>query len=261
MRKALYAVIATTVALLAGGGVATPAAAGSSTGSVAHCEFTANFVLDPGPVFDAPRTFDFATVDELPSEPGDVLVSCTGKVNGAKVTGPGSYIERGTIYDGTCAQGSGSGSFDAYIPTQKGVQHIKGQFYLQYVVDPTVVPPGRGYEVGPSIYAPGPMGIPVHVMAHRHLPTPGRQPTGRADRRRPAKRTARTFLASQRSTIFTAPMRKRARGVGHAPSMRPNRGVSNQPPQRILRPLSMPRPAPTRQPAPQVRRGIEPRPR
>ncbi len=139
MRKALYAVIATTVALLAGGGVATPAAAGSSTGSVAHCEFTANFVLDPGPV--------------LPSEPGDVLVSCTGKVNGAKVTGPGSYIERGTIYDGTCAQGSGSGSFDAYIPTQKGVQHIKGQFYLQYVVDPTVVPPGRGYEVGPSIYA------------------------------------------------------------------------------------------------------------
>lgn len=131
------------VVLSLGGVLASPSMARppgeSGPQSIATCVFSADFTLRPG-VTMTPSTFYFTTNGET------ATVYCTGEVNGSPVTGPGTYGEEGNIYGGNCFEGSGEGKYTAHIPTQAGVQRVKGGFKLQYVGL-------SGTETGPNIDA------------------------------------------------------------------------------------------------------------
>ena len=130
---------ATVMAFVAPTASAVAAPSQPAATSVAACTFTANFTLSPG-VTLTPSTFRFTTGGET------ATVTCIGSVNGAAVTGPGTYGEQGVIENGNCATGSGEGTYSAHIPTTAGMQHVKGTFDLTYVGF-------IGTETGPNITA------------------------------------------------------------------------------------------------------------
>jgi hypothetical protein len=59
-------------------------------------------------------------------------IVCHGEVNGASVTGPGRFSADGVIR-GTCAQGKGTGSFVARVPTTRGEIVVPGHYSFEYV--------------------------------------------------------------------------------------------------------------------------------
>lgn len=136
LTSALMATVSLATATVASSGEAS-----ADTTSIAECSFSAHFRVDPG-VTPTLAASTFTTV-------GDVSLHCDGDVNGARVTGPGSYREWGATF-GNCLGGDGGGWYEAQIPTTAGTQVVKGNYRLWYAVDETG---GHGGETGSSIDA------------------------------------------------------------------------------------------------------------
>jgi hypothetical protein len=56
------------------------------------------------------------------------LITCTGTVNGHRVTGPGTFGHKGRTWDGTCFGNQGAGTYSYTIPTAGGTQHVTGTY-------------------------------------------------------------------------------------------------------------------------------------
>jgi hypothetical protein len=150
-RATIVAFAATTLLTAA----APAAVASDSPGSTASCVFDATIALDPGLPYAGP--VNFTTVNETPGQIGHAALRCTqGKVNGAPVLADevGGYRESGWTV-GDCAEGSGQGVFEAWIPTTRGVQYVTGTFNLVYDGTPLIQGglEGVGSEAGPGIQA------------------------------------------------------------------------------------------------------------
>lgn len=116
-----WAIVAAVLAMLV---PAPPAQA--STGIPATCTASWHIDFDPG-IDLTPRTSTFTTHGETGT------ITCTGRVNGHTVTGPGTTGSDGA-YHGTTARGSGNEHLTATIPTTAGPQ------VLGFITNLTVFP-------------------------------------------------------------------------------------------------------------------------
>jgi hypothetical protein len=106
-------------------------------GSTAVCTFVAPLAVTPGTLLLSPQVFHYTTNGE------SAKLTCVGKINGYQVTGPGWYLEAGTL-TGTCVASSGPGHFTLHIQTAGGVQSVEGD-YMAFMVAAV------GVEHGPAI--------------------------------------------------------------------------------------------------------------
>ena len=53
-------------------------------------------------------------------------ISCTGTINGQRITGPGSFAFEGTLTETSCLSHKGSGHSSFTIPTESGPLHVSG---------------------------------------------------------------------------------------------------------------------------------------
>lgn len=71
--------------------------------------------------------------------------TCTGEVNGRKITGPGTFAQRGTAA-GDCMGGSAKGTAHFVLPTADGPVELSAPYELTYG-------PGFGNKAGEKITA------------------------------------------------------------------------------------------------------------
>jgi hypothetical protein len=129
--------IALVVVALAALAPAPAAWAGSS--SLASCAGTWKVSFRPGVELTADSSA-FTTNGRT----GTVL--CVGTVDGALVTGPGTFGKHG-VFVGSCLAGEGSGKISVAIPTTAGVKHVEFPFTM-------VTGPGLGFKFGDSLFGP-----------------------------------------------------------------------------------------------------------
>jgi hypothetical protein len=97
-----------------------PATQARAAGSTAFCFHSWTDTVTPG-VSVIPEKSTFTSNGEI------WTLTCGGFVRGARVTGPGTFGEHGTL-EGTCGQGSGQVHFSFTIPTTDGDQKFAFSF-------------------------------------------------------------------------------------------------------------------------------------
>ena len=106
------------VALLA----AAPAQAGGRTSAACASQFTAT--ISPG--------FSLVPSSGTQTTRGQTgTIACIGRIDGRRITGPGSVGFESTYTGGTCASETASGTVRATIPTAAGAQHLVGALTVQ----------------------------------------------------------------------------------------------------------------------------------
>lgn len=119
-------------------GLMLPAAAVSAAeSSTAVCSGTWKVDFSPG-ITTAAQPSTFTT---SPS-----AVTCTGQVRGHGVTGPGSFVEEGSL-GGTVLMGEGEGAGSLTVPTATGQETVTFTYKLKYG-------PGYGLKYSDSLVGP-----------------------------------------------------------------------------------------------------------
>ena len=113
---ALAALVAATLA------TAAPAQAAGKTSAACASQFTTT--ISPG--------FSLVPSSGTQTTKGQTgTVACIGKINGRRITGPGSIGYDSTYEGGTCASETASGTVRATIPTAAGDRHLVGALSVQ----------------------------------------------------------------------------------------------------------------------------------
>jgi hypothetical protein len=103
--------------------IARPAAAqtsGTNADNTAHCTFKFTLYFDPG--------LTMTHTSGTQSTHGDVgSMSCTGRLAGANITGPGTIGVEGR-YNASCLFDHTTGRYFATLPTDQGPLHIEGEY-------------------------------------------------------------------------------------------------------------------------------------
>ena len=122
-------------AALSAGGLATPASAVQAT---ARCAFDYQPRITPGLLAQAPSSGTVSSGGETGT------VDCAGTIDGAQITGPGSYGFEGTYSDADCLNGGhGAGRLLFTLPTTAGDRHVEEP--MSYAFGPyAAYPTGMG---------------------------------------------------------------------------------------------------------------------
>lgn len=117
-------------ALVAAALLAHTPSAGAGEGLV--CDIVKRETLTPGLAL-TPSSGTYTTDGPQPAQ-------CTGTIDGARPTGPGTYVNRGsygTVDPDSCLGGEGTGRFTLQFPTDRGTTTIRRTFGFTFG-DPSV---------------------------------------------------------------------------------------------------------------------------
>lgn len=99
-----------------------PAAAAEE--STANCRWTGTVNLQPGLSLSSSVRGTFgSTTDSF---------ACTGEVDGATITGPGSYTDSKPVIEGTCGEGRGSAVMNLVFATSAGEKKLSVPYQFSY---------------------------------------------------------------------------------------------------------------------------------
>ena len=124
------------VALAMGTVVGTLGAAPAHSADGIGCKVTVHVSLTPG-LSVPPSSGTFTSTEPAP-------VSCSGQINGHRVTCSGTFVENGrygTSGPWTCQdEGDGDGQFTIVVPTEAGPQTVTRKYTLRFAL---LTPPGH----------------------------------------------------------------------------------------------------------------------